>query len=163
MNCEFPVPVPIPDETQGECSVSVLKGPQLPKFELGRKEKGKLSVMTALELPPIKVPEEKEMVGEALELQRGLLMSPEKAERKRGKFVRCVMPASIFIPAYFYQEWVGRTCSDDYGSDFNRSQFVEEGNGVIGLLPKPIESRPAVACYRYHPHFAECQCSLSLC
>ncbi|KAL5498120.1 hypothetical protein ACEPAH_2250 [Sanghuangporus vaninii] len=85
----LPIPMSIPDETLAESSAAPSKRPPLPKFELGGVEKKrKLMVMTALEPPMVELPEEKEVVGEALELQRGLLVSPEKGDRKRGRFVR---------------------------------------------------------------------------
>ena len=84
------VPVPIPDEALAESSSIPPKRPPLPKFELGGDKKGKLAAMTTLELPRIYLLEEKEVAGEALELQRGLLVSPEKGDRRRGRFVRYV-------------------------------------------------------------------------
>ncbi|KAL5524936.1 hypothetical protein ACEPAF_8805 [Sanghuangporus sanghuang] len=85
----LPVPMSIPDETPAESSAAPSKRPPFPKFDLGGVGgKGKLMVMTALEPPMVELPEEKEVVGEALELQRGLLVSPQKGDRKRGRFIR---------------------------------------------------------------------------
>ncbi|KAL5510964.1 hypothetical protein ACEPAG_3683 [Sanghuangporus baumii] len=128
----LPVPVAIPDETPAKSSAAPSKRPPLPKFDLGGVEKkGKLMVMTALEPPTVELPEEKEVVGEALELQRGLLVSPEKGDRKRGRFIR--------YDARFFKRQI-RT-------DFNRSGLAERAQLLMNrsstalvLWRKEIES-----------------------
>ncbi|KAL5478699.1 hypothetical protein ACEPAI_1976 [Sanghuangporus weigelae] len=128
----LPVPVAISDETQAESSVAPSKRPPLLKFDLGGvKKKGKLMVMTAFEPPTVELPEEKEVVGEALELQRGLLVSPEKGDRKRGRFIR--------YDARFFKRQIH--------TDFNRTGLAERAqmlmnrsSTALALWRKEIES-----------------------
>ncbi|EJD04789.1 uncharacterized protein FOMMEDRAFT_166578 [Fomitiporia mediterranea MF3/22] len=78
--------VPSLDEASGE-TPSSLKPLPAPNFDLGGRSKGKLSAMKALEPPILDLPEE-EPSDEHVELQRGLLVSPEKGEKRRNRFVR---------------------------------------------------------------------------
>jgi hypothetical protein len=61
-----------------------------PKFDLSAKDRGKMGKVSELDMPVVEMVAEVEPVGEVLELQRGLLVSPEKGDRRRGRFVRYV-------------------------------------------------------------------------
>lgn len=79
----------------------------LPKFDIGQPTKGKTVSMAALELPVIATQEEAEVKGEALEIQRGLLISPEKGGGKGKRFIRCVFSFGIFSSAFLSSESSG--------------------------------------------------------
>ncbi|THH07252.1 hypothetical protein EW145_g3506 [Phellinidium pouzarii] len=81
------LPVPVPEIPAAPSAVGLKPLPSL-KFDLGRRSKGKLKAMTTLQHPVIEIQKEKEVRGEALELQRGLLISPEKNGGKGRRFLR---------------------------------------------------------------------------
>ena len=62
-----------------------------PNFDITSKDKAKMMTVTSLDLPAMDIRADVEPVGDVLELQRGLLVSPEKGSKRRERFLLYVV------------------------------------------------------------------------